>query len=72
MKLFEKVDPQRIKKGPPPIVFFPPATGHITFESNEELKQWEEELRSRLGVEFKGQLGIMSESCSGGCSDDCD
>jgi hypothetical protein len=72
MKLFEKVDSKKVKAGAPPVVFIPPPTGHIVFETNEELKAWEDEIRARLGVELKGHLGTASESCSAGCSDDCD
>lgn len=72
MKFFERVDEKRIKPGVPPLVFIPPPTGHIVFETNEELKAWEDEVRLRLGVNLRGHLGSASESCSGGCSDDCD
>ena len=72
MKLFEKVDPKRIKPNAPPLVFTPAPNGHIVFETQQELKAWEDEIRTRLGVELKGHLGTASESCSGGCSDDCD
>jgi hypothetical protein len=72
LKLFEKVDPSVVKKGAPPLVFQPVPDGHITFETQEELKAWEDEIRTRLGVKLKGTLGTASESCSGGCSDDCD
>jgi len=72
MKLFDKVDPKRIKTGAPPLVFLPSPTGHVVFETQEELKAFEDEVRNRLGVQLKGHLGTASESCSGGCSDDCD
>lgn len=72
MKLFEQVDPKRVKPGVPPLVFTPPPDGQIVFQTQEELKSWEDEVRSRLGVALHGHLGTASESCSGGCSDDCD
>ena len=74
VKLFEEINQhsERIKPGAPPLVFVPPATGHIVFETHEDLKAWEEEVRSRLGVQLDGNLGSRSESCSAGCSDDCD
>jgi hypothetical protein len=72
VQLFEKVDPSKITRGAPPIVFYPVPDSHIVFKTQEELKAWEDEVRSRLGVELRGQLGTASESCSGGCSDDCD
>src|ERR1035441_5052456 len=62
MKLFEPVDPKKMKSGAPPLVFIPPATGHIVFQTHEELKAWEDEVRTRLGVELKGHLGTASRS----------
>ena len=72
MKLFGKVDASIIKKGAPPIVFYPVPDGHVVFKTQVELKAWEDEVRTRLGVQLRGSLGTASESCSGGCSDDCD
>ena len=72
VKLFEKIDPSRMTRGAPPIVFHPVPDGHIVFKTNDELKAWEDEVRGRLGVQLKGTLGSASESCSAGCSDDCD
>jgi hypothetical protein len=72
IKLFEKVDTKLVKKGAPPIAFFPQPNGQIVFRTQKELKAWEDEVRTRLGVQLKGNLGTASESCSGGCSDDCD
>ena len=72
LKLFEKVDKAQTKPGAPPIVFFATPDSHIVFKTQEELKAWEDHVRERLGVHLKGTLGTASESCSGGCSDDCD
>lgn len=72
LKLFEKVDPSIIKKGAPPIVFHPVPDGYIVFKTQDELKAWEDEVRTRLGVQLKGTVGTASESCSAGCTDDCD
>ncbi|MFC3558626.1 hypothetical protein ACFOKI_14595 [Sphingomonas qilianensis] len=72
IKLFDKVDPSRVTKGAPAVVFYPVPDSHIEFTSPEEIKAWEHEVRERLGVKFSGNLGIGSESCSAGCSDDCD
>lgn len=72
VKLFQPVDKSKTKQGAPPIVFYPTPDSHIVFTNQEELKAWEDEVRSRLGVHLKGHLGTSSESCSGGCSDDCD
>ncbi|MCI0358480.1 MAG: hypothetical protein L0211_08360 [Planctomycetaceae bacterium] len=71
MKLFDKVDPSVMKKGAPPIVFYPVPEGQIVFKTMEELKAWEEEVRARLGVQLKASLGSACETCSCGCTDDC-
>lgn len=72
VRLFDKVDPSRTTKGAPPLVFNVPPDSYIRFESPEQIKAWETELRQRLGIKLTGHLGTSSESCSGGCSDDCD
>ena len=72
LRLFQKVDPERIQKGAPPIVFHPAPDGHIVFKNQQELKDWEDEVRTRLGATLHGEVGTASESCSAGCSDDCD
>jgi hypothetical protein len=72
LQLFEKVDPSRVTKGAPPIVFYPVPDSHIVFKTQEELKAWEDHVRTRLGVQLRGSLGSGTESCSAGCSDDCD
>ena len=70
--LFEKVDPSRVTRGAPPIVFYPVPDSHIVFKTSEELKAWEDHVRTRLGARIRGDLGTSTESCSAGCSDDCD
>lgn len=72
MKLFEPVKPGTAKPGVPPLVFLVQPDSHIVFKTAEELQAWENNVRERLGVDLKGHLGTASESCSGGCSDDCD
>jgi hypothetical protein len=72
VRLFEKVDPSRVTRGAPPLVFHPTPDSYIEFKSPDEIKAWEDELRSRLGLKASDRLGGGTESCSGGCSDDCD
>jgi hypothetical protein len=72
MKLFDKVDPRVVTKGAPPLVFTPVPDGHIIIQTPQELKEFEDDIRAKLGVHIKPLLGTTSESCSGGCSDDCD
>jgi hypothetical protein len=71
LRLFDKVDPKAMKKGAPPIVFYPTPEGQIVFKTQEELKAWEEEVRARLGVNLNARLGSACETCSCGCTDDC-
>ena len=72
MKLFEKVDPKKVKPGAPPLVCYPAVTGRILFETQEDLKAWEDEVRTRLGIEFKGNLGTTTETTEAGCTGDTD
>ena len=72
VRLFEKVNPSQVTPGAPPLVFYIPPTGYIQFKTPNEIKEWEDELRDRLGMPTLGHLGSSSESCSEGCSDDCD
>ena len=73
-KLGQKVQLSAAKKGVPPVVFAVQPTAFFAIKTSEDLKQWEQDLRSSLGVNIKdsGLVGTASESCSGGCSDDCD
>lgn len=71
LRLFERVDPSQVTKGAPPLAFHPVPDGRIVFKTQEELKAWEEEIRSKLGVELRGTLGHACETCSAGCTDDC-
>lgn len=57
-----------------PVVFAVQPEFFIRLESAEDVKQWEADLRSFYGVNIRGDglVGVSTESCSGGCSDDCD
>jgi len=72
MKLFDRVDPKLVTKSVPPLVLMTPPDSHIVFKTPEQLKAWEDEVHARLGLRLRGHLGSASESCSAGCSDDCD
>jgi len=72
-RLGERVDVSRTRKGPPPVVFRVQPDSFVVVESPEALKHWEEDVRRFLGVDLRGiGAGAASESCSAGCSDDCD
>jgi hypothetical protein len=73
-KLGAKVDLAKAKKGPPPVVMAVQPNGYFVLESPAELKQFESDVRSFLGlrVNASGLSGTGTESCSAGCSDDCD
>jgi hypothetical protein len=72
IELFAKVDASLVTKGAPPMAFYPVPDSYIIFKTHDELKAWEDHVRTRLGVSLRTHLGTSSESCSGGCSDDCD
>jgi hypothetical protein len=61
-------------KTAPPVVFAVQPNAYFVINTPDELKHWEEDLKKYLGVSghIGGMVGAASESCSGGCSDDCD
>jgi hypothetical protein len=73
-KLGTKVDMKMATQGAPPIVMVVQANSYVKLEKPEELKQWEDDLHNFYGIRTSlgGMVGAASESCSGGCSDDCD
>jgi hypothetical protein len=62
------------RKGAPPVVFAVQPDSFFVIQSPDELKNWEADLKKFLGIQGSvGQLvGAGTESCSAGCSDDCD
>lgn len=72
VKLGSKVDTSLAKKGPPPVVLAVQPTGYFILDKPEQLKQWERDAQTHLGLSMSNIMGSASESCSGGCSDDCD
>jgi hypothetical protein len=76
-KLGTKLDKSALSsatQGPPPVVFAAQVTSYLRLEKPEQLKQWEQDIQGFYGIHSKLPLmqGSASESCSGGCSDDCD
>lgn len=57
-----------------PVVFAVQPEFYVQLESPEAVKQWEKDVRDFFGVKLRGEglVGVATESCSGGCSDDCD
>lgn len=70
-RLGEKVNLKEAIPGPPPVILAVQPTAYFRIEKPEELKYFEEDAQRFLGVGLRN-FGIGSESCSGGCSDDCD
>jgi len=71
-KLGEKVDIKKAIPGPPPVVLAVQPTAYFRIEKPEELEAFEKDAQKFLGVSSLRRVGVGSESCSGGCSDDCD
>lgn len=46
----------------------------VRVDTPEALASWEESVRATTGLKFDGSrmAGSATESCSAGCSDDCD
>ncbi len=59
---------------PPPVVLQVQPDSFIRIESPEALRSWEKAVRMTTGIDMSaGNLvGSASESCSAGCTDDCD
>lgn len=68
----EKADLARIKIGQAPVIFQTQSFGHVPLERPEELRQWEEDLRTYYGitVDASALAGRACETCSC-CTDDC-
>lgn len=62
-----------IKPGRPPVVLQTQAYAYVPLDRPEQLKQWEEDLRTFYGisVDASGFAGVACETCSCGCTDDC-
>ena len=76
-RLGTRLDERQLKMatpGAPPVVLAAQVTSHIKIETPDSLKQWEKDLHNfyGIGASFENMVGSASESCSGGCSDDCD
>jgi hypothetical protein len=72
-RLGDKVDIAKAVKGPPPVVLAIQPQAYFRIEKPEELKHWEQDAQKFLGMRARpGLVGAGTESCSGGCSDDCD
>jgi hypothetical protein len=69
-----RVDKARIKAGAPPIILRAQVDGFIPLQTPEELKQWQDDLKTFYGISMdaSGLAGIAGECCCGGCSDMCD
>ncbi len=59
---------------PPPVVLAVQPSSFVRLESSEALRSWEKAVRATTGLDVKGDqfVGSASESCSAGCTDDCD
>lgn len=68
----DRAEVANVKIGTAPVVFQTQTFGYIPLERPEELRQWEEDLRTFYGisVERSALAGRACETCSC-CSDDC-
>jgi hypothetical protein len=57
----------------PPVILRAQPDSYIQLETPEELRVWEETVRATTGLKIDASnlRGSASESCSGGCTDDC-
>jgi hypothetical protein len=71
-KLGERVNVKEAIQGPPPVVLAVQPNAYFVIDKPEELEQWERDVKQFLGVDKLARPAAGTESCSGGCSDDCD
>lgn len=72
VKLGEKVDESKAIASPPAVVLAVQPTAYFRIEKPEELEAFEKDAQRFLGISNLRRIGVGSESCSCGCSDDCD
>jgi hypothetical protein len=76
-KLGSKLDQattSSVTQGAPPVVMAVQSTSYVRISKPDDLLQWEKDMHDFYGitVPHSGMAHSASESCSGGCSDDCD
>ncbi|HLN99299.1 MAG TPA: hypothetical protein VK208_12635 [Pyrinomonadaceae bacterium] len=71
-KLGEKVDMKKAITSPPAVVLAVQPTAYFRIDKPEELEAFEKDAQRFLGIRNLRRIGVGSESCSCGCSDDCD
>ena len=71
-RLGEKIDVKKAISGPPPVVLAVQPNAYFLIEKPAELELFEKDAKKFLGVASLRRAGSGTESCSGGCSDDCD
>jgi len=71
-KLGEKVDVKKAISSPPAVVLAVQPTAYFRIDKPEELEVFEKDAQRFLGISNLRRMGVGSESCSCGCSDDCD
>ena len=71
-RIGDRVNMKEAKQGAPPVVLAVQPTAYVVIETPEELKAWHDDVRKLYGLNLSNVSGSASESCSAGCSDDCD
>jgi hypothetical protein len=73
-ELGDRVEDKAVVKLPPPVVLQVQPDSFVRIESPEALRAWEKAVRATTGLKVVGDklAGSASESCSAGCTDDCD
>jgi hypothetical protein len=71
-KFGEKIDPKSMTKGAPPILLQLQPQGYIKLSSQQDIKDWEERLKTFYGINRKTLGNVVPlDTCSGGRLDDC-
>lgn len=73
-ELGDRVDLDKAAKMPPPVVLAVQPDSFLRLEAPDALRSWEKAVKATTGLDLVGDrfAGSASESCSAGCTDDCD
>ncbi|MGZ9935512.1 hypothetical protein ACXNSR_37180 [Streptomyces sp. NC-S4] len=71
-KLGEPLDQKRadFTNTAPPVVFSTQATGYVEMKTPEELRAWEEAVRTTTGLEISADI-MAAHACETGCGPHC-
>ena len=67
-KIGSILDPKRVETGTPPVIFQAQVTGFVRLTTPEELKQWEEDLKTYYGLSLDASGLAAGSTCECSCA----